>query len=226
MILACAPSCLAYVPPCPAGLFSTLRDASLTLTTLLAHPPGSSTQHPGCAELLSCAVLELWRCCARIYRMPIIILAGMQATVLPVVQLSVAVLRCWPGPGPTAVPNGSASVSSSGASRRRGSVTRAVPGVRLDGAALLRQAATEAVCLADKLAFCLFDEVSGATGRSLLRHHISTRKSCSSNGIYCARPGKFFLNSTATASPSGAFKQPRACNQCMQHSQQHRGLLL
>jgi hypothetical protein len=112
--------------------------------------PGTIPQQAGCAELLSCAVLELWRCCARLYPGPIITPQyGMQDTVLPIVQLCGAVLRKWPGAGPAAA----------GGTRRRGSATRAVTGIQLDSRALLRDAANEAVCLADKLAFCLFDEV-------------------------------------------------------------------
>ena len=114
-------------------------------------------QQPGCAELLSATVLQLWRCCARIYPGPILTAVGMQVTVLPVVGLCGAVLRQLPGPGPVVEPGGS---SGSGA-RRRGSAARAVTALALDGPALLRTAANEALCVADKLAFCLFDEVRG-----------------------------------------------------------------
>jgi hypothetical protein len=154
------------VPHCLSGLFSTLAGACSTLSKLLGGLPGTLPQLPGCGELLSCALLELWRCCARIFPGPIITAAGMQVTVMPAVQLSVAVMRKWPGPGPIAVPDGSSSSSSSsGGAKRRGSATRAVPAAHLDGPALLRQACSEAQCLADKLALCLFCEVREGGGQ-------------------------------------------------------------
>jgi hypothetical protein len=136
-------------------VYQALCGVCPALSALLDKSPDTTPQAAGCVELLSFAVLQLWRSCARINPGPII-LGSTGSTVAPIVQLSEAVLRRWPGTGPVA------SGNSSSRTRRRGSATRAAAGVHLDGRELLRDAANEVMCLADKLAFCLFDEVRPA----------------------------------------------------------------
>jgi hypothetical protein len=145
---------------CAAGVYQALCGACPALSALLDKSPGTTLQAAGCVELLSFAVLQLWRSCARISPGPIIV-GSAGSTVAPIVQLSEAVLRRWPGTGPVAAGNSSSRM------RRRESATRAAAGVHLDGRELLRDAANEVMCLTDKLAFCLFDEVrgNGAGGR-------------------------------------------------------------